>query len=96
MQDPSAFRSFISYHFLISRILEFGIISQPMAAMIAGKLSFVTSWVFRVGKALLKLLYSHQHELRGCVRLALLESQGILPLLKSVQIAVGSQFVSIL
>ena len=38
MQDPSAFRSFISYHFLISRILEFEIISQPMAAMIAGNL----------------------------------------------------------
>ena len=90
---------------LISQILASGEMSQQMAAKLAGKLGFVTSWVFgQVGKALLKPLYARQHGLPGSsalsksMRVALLEIQGVLPLLKPVQIPlqVGSQSVSIL
>ena len=45
-------------------ILASGEMSQQMAAKLAGKLGFVTSWVFgQVGEALLKPLYARQHGL---------------------------------
>ena len=49
---------------MISGVLESGEMSQQMATKLAGKLNFVTSWVFgQVSKALLRPLYSRQHGL---------------------------------
>ena len=89
---------------MISDILTSGEMSQQAASKLAGKLNFVTSWVFgQVGKALLKPLYSRQKGLPGSsvlskqLRVALQEIQGVLPVLKPVQIPLqlNSQAVSI-
>ena len=71
---------------MIAGILESGEMSQRTAAKLAGKLNFITSWVFgQVGKALLRPLCSRQHGLPGSsalskpLRLALVEIQGVLP-----------------
>ena len=74
---------------MISDILTSGEMSQQAASKLAGKLNFVTSWVFgQVGKALLKPLYSRQKGLPGSsvlskqLRVALQDIQGVLPVLK--------------
>ena len=90
---------------MISDILTSGEMSQQAASKLAGKLNFVKSWVSgQVGKALLKALYSRQKGLPGSsalskqLRVALQEIQGVLPVLKPVQIPLqlNSQAVSIL
>ena len=89
---------------MISDTLTSGEMSQQAASKLAGKLNFATSWVFgQVGKALLKPLYSRQKGLPGSsvlskqLRVALQEIQGVLPVLKPVQLPLqlNSQAVSI-
>eukprot|EP00439_Symbiodinium_sp_Y106_P083902 s636_g24.t1 len=74
----------------LSECLQKGSCSGPLAAKLAGKLTFVCSWVFgRAGQALLKPLYRRQHssssaevELRPALRVSFRLLKQLVPALK--------------